>query len=366
MKWRPTTSADKTVSNEIQGRRKYERGVVMEKVRLGRTDLMVTKTAFGALPIQRVGLDDARNILRAAYDAGINFFDTARGYTDSEEKIGYALSDVRENIIISTKSFSSDRESFCKDLETSLRTLRTDYVDIIQLHNPPSVPDPQDPDSTYSAAVDAKEKGQARFIGVTNHRLTVARESVESDLFDTLQYPFSPLSSREELALVDSCRERDMGFIAMKALCGGLFTNVRAAFAFFRMNDGVVPIWGIQRQEELEEFISLEADPPALDDDMHQAIDAEREALSGDYCRGCGYCLPCPAEIPIPLATRMKFLLRRAPYEPFMSDEWREKMARIRDCTDCGQCRERCPYDLDVPRMLKEMLEDYEAFCAMH
>ncbi|MCK5558825.1 MAG: aldo/keto reductase [Candidatus Hydrogenedentes bacterium] len=335
----------------------------MEKVRLGRTNLMVTKTAFGALPIQRVAPDDARHILRAAYAGGINFFDTARGYSDSEEKIGYALSDVRDNIIIATKTLASDRESFCKDLETSLRNLRTDYVDIIQLHNPPSVPDAQDSNSTYSAAVEAKEKGQARFIGITNHRLTVAREAVESGLFDTLQYPLSPLLSREELALVDTCRERDVGFIAMKGLCGGLFVNVRAAFAFFRQYDSVVPVWGIQRQEELEEFIRLEAAPPVLDDDMRQAIDAEREALSGDFCRGCGYCLPCPAEIPIPMAARMKSLLRRARHELFMSDLWREQMARIRDCTDCGECRERCPYDLDTPRILKEMLEDYEAFC---
>jgi len=338
----------------------------MEKVRLGRTNLMVTKTSFGGLPIQRIPVDDARDILRAAYAAGINFFDTARGYSDSEEKIGYALSDVRDDIIIATKTLATDRESFCKDLETSLKNLRTDCIDIIQLHNAASIPDPNDSDSAYREALEAKESGAARFVGITSHRLTVAREAVESGLFDTLQYPLSPLSSPEELALVDMCRERDVGLIAMKGLCGGLFINVRAAFAFFRQYDSVVPVWGIQRQEELEEFIGLEAAPPVLDDDMCQAIDAEREVLSGDFCRGCGYCLPCPAEIPIPMAARMKSLLRRAPHEPFTSDEWREKMARIRDCTDCGQCRERCPYDLDTPRILKEMLEDYESFCATH
>lgn len=336
----------------------------MEKVRLGRTNLMVSKTAFGALPIQRVNRDDARHILRAAYAGGINFFDTGRAYSDSEEKIGDALSDVRDNIIIATKSLAQDRASFCKDLETSLDTLRTDHVDIIQFHNSSNVPDPQDPESVYSAAVEAKEKGLARFIGITSHRLPVAREAVESGLFDTLQYPLNPLSSPEELALVDLCRKHDVGFIAMKALCGGLFVNVRAAFAFYRQYDNVVPVWGIQRQEELEEFLALEADPPALDDDMRQEIDVERETLSEDFCRGCGYCLPCPAEIPIPMAARMKFLLRRAPHEPFTNNSWREQMARIHDCTDCGQCQERCPYDLDTPRMLKEMLENYEAFCA--
>jgi len=336
----------------------------MEKVRLGRTNLVVSKTGFGGLPIQRVSRDDAREILRAAYAGGIDFFDTGRAYSDSEEKIGDALSDVRDNIIIATKTLSQDRESFCKDLETSLDKLRSDYVDIIQFHNSPNVPDPHDPESVYSAAVEAKEKGLARFIGITCHRLPVAKEAVESGLFDTIQYPLNPLSSREELALIDLCRKHDVGLIAMKGLCGGLFANVRAAFAFHRQYDTVVPVWGIQRQEELEEFLALEADPPVLDDDMRHAIDAERETLSGEFCRGCGYCLPCPAEIPIPMAARMKFLLRRAPHEPFTDDSWQEQMARICNCTDCGQCRERCPYGLDTPRILKEMLEDYEAFCA--
>lgn len=327
---------------------------------------MVTRTAFGALPIQRADLDEALRILRRAYEGGINFFDTARGYTDSEEKIGRALSDVRENIIIATKSFSRDRDGFCRDLETSLKNLQTDYIDIIQFHNPATVPDPGDPDSTYSAAIQAKRNGMIRFIGMSNHRLPIAREAIASGLFDTLQFPLSALSSEEELELIGMCSEKDVGLIAMKALSGGLFTNARAAFAFFRQYDNVVPIWGIQREEELQEFLSLAADPPALDDEMQRIIEAEREALGADYCRACGYCLPCPADIPIPMAARMNFLLRRAPYKQFITDAWRERMGRIRDCTDCGECRERCPYDLDTPRLLRENLDDYEAFCKEH
>jgi len=343
-----------------------DRSCVMEKVRLGRTNLMVTRSAFGALPIQRVGLEEARSILRRAYEGGINFFDTARGYTDSEEKIGAVLSDVRHKIIIATKSFSSDRETFLKDLETSLEKLRTDYVDIIQFHNPGSIPDPNDGESVYAAAVEAKEKGMVRHIGISNHRLAVAREAVESGLFDTLQYPLSPLSSHDELELADLCREHDVGLIAMKALCGGLFVNAAAAFAFFSQYDNVVPIWGIQKVEELDQFLAMADAPPAFDDEMRRVIESERNELQADFCRGCGYCLPCPADIPIPMAARMKFLLCRAPYQLFITDKWRQRMARINECTECGSCREQCPYGLDTPRLLKEMLEDYEAFCSSH
>ena len=224
----------------------------MEKVRLGRTNLMVTRTAFGALPIQRVDLPEATRILRRAFDAGINFFDTARAYSDSEEKIGHALVDVRSRIIIASKSMATDRKSLIEQLETTLRNLRTDYVDILQLHNPTAVPDPDDAESTFAGLLEARRKGMIRFCGFTNHRLDVARAAIDSGLFDTLQYPLSPMSSADELALSAVCQSRDIGLIAMKAMCGGLITNAAAAFAFLRQYDNVVPIWGIQRMSELE------------------------------------------------------------------------------------------------------------------
>ncbi|MCP4694636.1 MAG: aldo/keto reductase, partial [Desulfobacterales bacterium] len=274
----------------------------MEKMRLGRTGLMVGRSGFGALPIQRVDLETAKGILRAAYEGGIDFFDTARNYSDSEEKIGQALSDVRRDIVIATKTHAPDKETLFKDLETSLKNLRTDYIDIYQLHTPRVLPDPDDPESLYGALLEAQKKGMIRFIGLSNHRLDVAVEAAKSDRYDTIQFPFSSISADKDLELIEICRERDLGFIAMKALSGGLITEAASTFAFLRNFGNVLPIWGIQRLSELEEFVSLEGNPPALDGEMWKIIHQDREELAGNFCRGCGYCLPCTMEIVIPYA----------------------------------------------------------------
>ena len=336
----------------------------MDTTRLGRTGLIVTRTAFGVLPLQRTPLPEAVRILRRAYDGGITFYDTARAYTDSEEKIGHALSDVRANIVIATKSGSTTRAGLLADLETSLRNLRTDYVDILQLHNAAQLPDLADPDSAYAGLLEARAQGKVRFPGVSAHSRERAVAEVESGLFDTLQFPISYLSSPEDLALIDLCRTHDVGLIGMKSLCGGLLSQARPAFAFLRQFQPLVPIWGFQRMEELEEVLALDTESPALDDALQVQIDADRRELAGDFCRACGYCLPCPAEIPIPMAARMSLLLRRMPYQQFLSEQWREQMHRIENCLDCGHCRAHCPYQLDTPALLKRMLEDYEAFAA--
>ncbi len=332
----------------------------METFRLGGTDLVISRTGFGALPIQRVSLDEAAALLRRAYEGGITFFDTARGYSDSEEKIGYALADVRDSIVIATKTPAKNRDGVWRDLETSLAKLRTDYIDLLQLHTPAELPDAEDPDSSYAALVEARDQGLIRHIGLSNHRLEVAKRAVESGHYATLQYPLSALSDAQDLALIELCREHDVGVIAMKGLCGGLLTDAAAAFAFLRRFENLVPIWGVQRLDELEEFLALDADPPPLDAAMRERLEDLRAELAGDYCRACGYCLPCPAEIPIPMAARMSFLLRRARTEGFLTKEWRERMHRIENCEDCGECRERCPYGLDPPVLLKKMLIDYD------
>lgn len=334
----------------------------MQTVRLGRTNLEVTRTSFGVLPLQRADMDEAVRILRKAYHSGVNFYDTARGYTNSEEKIGRALSDVRDKIIIATKSGAATKSGVLEHLETSLKNLRTDYVDILQLHNPSALPDPEDPDSSYAALLEAKRKGMVRFIGFTNHGRERAAAAVESGLYDTLQYPLCHISQIEDLALVEKCREADMGIIAMKPLSGGLLTNARPAFAFLRQYENLVPIWGVQRMSELEELLELEANPPALDDEMRGMIERDRKELAGDFCRACGYCLPCPADIPIPTAARMGLLLRRMPYQQFLSDEYYEKMHRVENCIECGHCTSNCPYGLDTPALLKKMLANYDEF----
>ena len=240
----------------------------MKIVTLGTTGIVTPKNAFGALPVQRVGMPDAVKLLRMAYEAGFTFFDTARAYSDSEEKLGEALSDVRERIFIATKTMATTVDKFWKDLETSLANLKTDHVDIYQFHNPSFCPKPGDGTGLYEAMLLAKEQGKIRHIGLTNHRQHVAREAVESGLYETLQFPFCYLASQEDKKLVALCKEKNVGFIAMKGLSGGLITDARAASAFMNEYDNVLPIWGIQRESELREFISYAENPPVMDADM--------------------------------------------------------------------------------------------------
>lgn len=334
----------------------------MNTVTLGRTGLTVNKNGFGALPIQRIPKEEAVAIVRRALDGGITFFDTARLYSDSEEKLGAALAGRREKVILATKTPATDAASFWRDLEASLAALQTDYIDLFQFHNPAFCPKPGDGSGLYEAMLEAREQGKIRFIGLTNHRLHVAREAVESGLYDTLQFPFCYLASPDDLALVESCRQHGVGFIAMKALSGGLIQNSAAAYAFLAQFEGVLPIWGVQRMAELEEFLAYGENPPALTAELQALIERDKLQLAGDFCRGCGYCLPCPAGIEIPNAARMSLMLRRSPPAPWLGKEWQVKMAKIDDCIHCNHCVNHCPYGLDTPKLLRQNYEDYKTF----
>lgn len=338
----------------------------MKKIRLGRTNLMVTNTAMGCLPVQRCTMDGGTELIRAAYNGGINYLDTANAYTDSEEKVGRALHDVRAGVVISTKSQAQDRKECAAHIENSLRMLRTDYIDLFQFHQCSSLPDPEDPNGPFAAALEAKKDGKIRHIGITTHRVDVAEAAIESGNFETLQFPFSYISSDRDLALASKCRAADMGFIAMKGLAGGLITNVRACRAFMSRYDNVVPIWGIQTMDELAQWLAVTEEDPKLDAELEAAIDRDRRELAGSFCRSCGYCMPCPAGIDIRNCARMNMLLRRSPWRPYYSPEWRAKMEKINDCLGCRQCAAKCPYQLDTPNVLKYMLKDYNEFYEAH
>ena len=257
----------------------------MDKIRLGRTELMVTACSFGALPVQRRGVEDAVKLLRKAYDGGINYFDTANMYTDSEMKLGLALSDVRHNIVISTKSGGKDKATVTAHIENSLRMLKTDYIDLFQFHNPAAMPIPDDENGPYAAALEAKKKGYIRHIGITNHRLKLAQSCIDSGLFETMQFPFSYIGTAEEIDLARRCKEADMGFIAMKGLAGGLLNNAKACMNFIKQYDNVVPIWGIQTEEELDEWLALEnAGNFAITDEIKAIIERDRKELCGNFC----------------------------------------------------------------------------------
>ncbi len=328
-------------------------------VTLGKTGITVEKNSFGALPIQRISKEEAIKLLRKAYDHGVTFYDTARFYTDSEEKLGEAFEGMRDKIYIATKTAAVTPENFWKDLQTSLKNLRTDYIDIYQFHNPDFCPMPGDGSGVYEAMLEAKQKGLIRHIGITNHRLHVARQAIESGLYETLQFPFCYLATEKDIELVELCKEADMGFIAMKALSGGLITNSAAAYAYLAQYDNVLPIWGVQRERELDEFLSYIENPPKMTEELQRVIDSDRAQLQGEFCRGCGYCMPCPAGIEINNCARMSLMIRRAPAAAQMTPAMQEKMKKIEDCLHCGKCKSKCPYGLDTPTLLQKNYEDY-------
>ena len=311
------------------------------------------------MPIQRISDEDAVYLLKKAYDNGITYFDTARWYTDSEHKLGLAFEGIRDKIWIATKTGAGNAADFRKDLETSLENLKTDYIEVYQFHNPAFCPKPGDESGLYDAALEAKEQGKIRHIGITNHRLAVANEAVDSGLYETLQFPFCYLATEKDIELVEKCKAKDMGFVAMKALSGGLITNSAAAYAFLAQYENVLPIWGVQRESELDEFLSYINNPPGMNPELEAVIARDRQELLGDFCRGCGYCMPCPVGIEINNMARMSLMIRRAPSQAQLTPQMQEKMHRIKECLHCGKCRSKCPYGLDTPKLLEKNYQDY-------
>ena len=329
-------------------------------VTLGSTGIQVVQNGFGALPIQRDSKEVAVKIVRRAYEGGMRFFDTARAYSDSEEKVGEALSDVRENIYIATKTMAHTPEEFWKQLETSLQLLKTDYIDIYQFHCANQVYAPGDGTGMYECMLEAKTQGKIRHIGITAHKIQIAFDAVESGLYETLQYPFSYLAAEREKELVAKCKEKNVGFIAMKGLAGGLINKSEAAMAFMTQYDNVLPIWGIQRETELEEWLSYMENTPSMTGEIKEYIEREQKELSGEFCRGCGYCMPCPKGIMINQCARMSLMLRRAPSAAWLSENMQAEMKKIENCINCRKCVSKCPYSLNTPELLKKNYEDYK------
>ncbi len=332
----------------------------MKEITLGKTGITVKQNAFGALPMQRVTKEEAISLVRNAYAGGMRYFDTARAYSDSEEKLGEALKGIRENVYIATKTAATTPEGFWRDLETSLKMLQTDYIDVYQFHCVGQCYRPGDGTGMYECMLEAKAQGKIRHIGATAHKIGIAKEVVESDLYETMQFPFSYLSGAPELELVDMCKEHNMGFICMKGLAGGLIHRSNIAMAFMSQFDHILPIWGIQKQSELDEWLSYMDDTPTMDEEAKAYIAKEKEELSGDFCRGCGYCMPCPKGITINQCARMSLMLRRAPSQAWLNDYWQKEMSKIEDCVHCYSCAKKCPYGLDTPKLLEKNLEDYK------
>ena len=337
----------------------------MREITLGSTGITVPQNAFGALPVQRRTIDEAVVILRKAYEGGMRYFDTARAYSDSETKLGIAFEGMRDKVYIATKTAARTGDKVREDLETSLRELRTDYIDLYQLHMVDKVYAPGDGTGVYEALLEAKEAGRIRHIGVTAHKIGVAFDCVDSGLYETMQFPFSYLSDERDFELARYCAEKNMGFIAMKGMAGGLITRSDIAMAFLEDYPNVLPIWGIQRESELDEWLSYMDDTPSYTDEMKEFVASEKTQLAGDFCRGCSYCMPtCPAGITINQCARMILMLRRAPSDVWLSEHWQNEMKKIEDCIECGQCIQHCPYELNTPELLRKNYEDYKKVLA--
>ena len=336
----------------------------MREITLGSTGITVPQNAFGALPVQRVNLEQAVCLLRRAYEGGMRFFDTARAYSDSEQKLGVAFSEMRDQVYLASKTQAKTPEKFWADLNKSLEMLQTDYLDIYQFHCASQVYAPGDGTGMYECMLEAKAQGKIRHIGITAHQIGVAEDAIASGLYETLQFPFSYLSSEREQALAAKCKEANMGLIAMKGLAGGLITNAKAAMAFMLQFDSVLPIWGVQREKELEDWLSFREQEPKMTEEIRAFIEKEKTELVGEFCRGCGYCMPCPAGIQINTCARMSLMLRRSPSARWLEPPMQAEMKKIENCKNCGACKKKCPYELNTPELLRKNYEDYKQVLA--
>ena len=337
----------------------------MKTVRFGKTELMVSEIAFGGIPIQRLTAEQAVQLIHSSIDLGINFFDTANSYTDSEEKIGLAIKNIpRDSLVIATKSGALDKKTFIEHLDLSLKRLGTDYIDIYQHHSMSTI---KSYDAIFSEGganegmVEAVKSGKVRFPAFSSHNIPLAMQIMREQNYFAVQLPFNYLDDEAAKAAIPLARELDMGFIAMKPFGGGLLSNADLCIRYLAQFDGIIPDPGIEKVEEIREIIRLtDGSDPLTDEDL-QTIERQRKELGDHWCHRCDYCQPCPEEIAISMVLNLQSFIKRTPF-----NRTREMLGasiqRARDCQQCMACTERCPYNLDIPQLLKERLSQWDEF----
>lgn len=333
--------------------------MTLKETILGKTKLKVKTLGFGGIPIQRVSEEEAVQVVRRCYDLGINYFDTARGYTNSEERIGKALEDVRENVVLATKSHRRESEGILEELETSLKNLRTDYIDVYQLHNVSSKAaweEIKSPGGALEALYEAKEQGKIRHLGITSHDPAVLADIVREDVFETILIPYNYLTPKPEEELLPLCKSKNVGTIIMKPFGGGAFSNANTALKFVLSKENVdLTIPGMMRVEEVEENYKVAIGPHELSPEELRLIESDEETLGNMFCRACNYCQPCPQEIPITFVLRAESqFLKRMGWRPGTEERFSEAVEKANTCIQCGVCEERCPYHLPIRELLPE------------
>lgn len=336
-----------------------------EKIRLGRTGLMVTRVGFGGVPIQRLSESDAIAAVRSCLDLGINFIDTANAYTNSEERVGKAIAGrKREDIILATKSLDRTAAGIEKHLQLSLKRLGTEYIDLYQFHN---VADANAlkavlaPDGPLAAVEKAKQAGLVRHIGVSSHAIDIAKELVKSDHFETMMFPFNFITYEPGEELLSLARAHDVGFIAMKPLAGGVLENVTLAFKYLFQFPGVLPIPGIEKAKEIEEIVGLLGSKRKLTQADNEEMERLRAELGTRFCRRCDYCQPCTEGIQISLVMQTANILRRLPPQSVFAGGLTAELEKAAGCSHCGECEKRCPFHLPIPDMVAEYNTLYRA-----
>jgi predicted aldo/keto reductase-like oxidoreductase len=342
----------------------------MEKIRLGRTDMMITRLGFGGIPIQRLAEADAVKVVSRCLDLGINFFDTANGYTTSEERIGRAVKGRRHDVFIATKTFPGTAEIIEKNLELSLKRLDTDYIDLYQFHgvnDPATLEKILDPENgLYRVFEKAKKAGKIRHIGITSHQMDAARAQVKTGRFETIMFPFNFITSEPAEELLPLCREHDTGFIVMKPMAGGMLSNAAIAFKYLLEFPDIAVIAGIEKCGEIEEIVRIYRGSHKMTAAQRQEMQQLRDELGTRFCRRCDYCQPCQQGIPISMVMTFPTFVKRLPPDRYLKGFIPEAMAKAAGCTQCGECEARCPYRLPIREMLAENYRFFEATMAGH
>jgi len=335
----------------------------MKMTRFGKTGLMVSKIAFGGIPIMRLSKADAAYIVRESINMGINFIDTAHGYTDSEEKVGDAIKGIkRENIIIASKSPADDKSAFLEHLDLSLKRLGTDYIDIYQFHGISS-PEKRDaifaPGGAMEGMEEAVKAGKIRFPAFSSHSIPIAIELMKTGKFVSVQLPFNYIDCAAADEAIPLAAKLDMGFIAMKPMGGGLLYDAGLAFRYLMAYDSIVPDPGIEKIEEIREIVSIVEKNETLTAEDKERIEKQRKEFGSSWCHRCDYCQPCPQGIRISTALSVKSAFKRMPQERALSFVG-PAIEKARTCLECRECISRCPYHLDIPALLKEQIKLFD------
>jgi len=336
----------------------------MEKIRLGKTGMMVTRLGFGGIPIQRLSESEAVAVVRKCLDLGLNYIDTANGYSTSEERIGKAVKGRRQHVFIATKTFPGTPDIIEKNLDLSLKRLDTDYIDLYQFHgvDTPTLAKIIDPENgLYKVFEKALKAGKIRHIGITCHQMDAAKAAVKTDKFETIMFPFNVITSEPAQELLPLCRQHDVGFIVMKPLAGGMLPNANICFKYLLQFPDIVAIPGIEKIEEIEEIYKIYSGPHKMTAAEHKEMKRLIEELGTRFCRRCDYCQPCAQGIPISMVMTFDTLVKRLPPAWYLKSPMiSPAMAKAATCTECGECESRCPFNLPIREMIKKNYGLYE------